>query len=98
MIQHLDSLNRPAIVVGDFNCEPSSPAMNYFIEHRFQLIDKGQDKLSFQGTDPVEIDHVVYRNTDEVRFEVRSSELLSVPVLSDHRPFIVVLEAQYNMR
>lgn len=95
LVKYLDSLNRPAIIVGDFNCRPSSSTMQYFIEQNFQLVDKGDDKMSFQGQEKAEIDHVIFRDGNNVNFKVKSQELLNEPITSDHRPFIVLLEVEY---
>lgn len=40
--------------------------MQYFINHGFNFVEKGDDNLSFQGKEKAEIDHVIYRNADNM--------------------------------
>ncbi|MBT3742922.1 MAG: hypothetical protein P8N27_01715 [Polaribacter sp.] len=65
--------------------------MKYFAEQGFIFVQKGADNLSFQGENKVEIDHLIYRNTDSVRFKAKSIKLIEEPIISDHRPLIVEL-------
>lgn len=92
LVSYITILNKPVIITGDFNCTPESAAMQYFKGQGFVFIAKGEDNLSYQGENPVEIDHVIYRNTDEVKFRLKSVQLLNEPVVSDHRPLLVALE------
>ena len=57
----------------------------------FIFVEKGEDNLSFQGETKVEIDHLIYRNTDSVKFKIRNVKLIEEAVVSDHRPLIVEL-------
>ncbi len=88
LVRYIDSLNRAAIITGDFNCTPDSPTMQYFAEQGFVFVDKGDDNLSFQGNTKADIDHVIYRNSDDVQFLAKSIQLLDEPVVSDHRPLV----------
>ena len=83
------------IITGDFNCTPNSPTLRYFAEQGFVFVEKGEDNLSFQGSSQSEIDHLIYRNTDHVKFEKKSIRLLNEHVVSDHRPLIVELEVEF---
>ena len=96
LTNYIDSLNIAAIITGDFNCTPESPAMKYFAEQGFVFVNKGEDSLSFQGENKVEIDHLIYRNSDNVKFNKKSIQLLNEPIVSDHRPLIVELEVVFN--
>jgi endonuclease/exonuclease/phosphatase family metal-dependent hydrolase len=56
----------------------------------WSLPDKGEDRLTFSSDDPRrEIDFIGYR-PDEV-FEVVESRVIDEPVVSDHRPVLLVL-------
>ncbi len=91
LVNYIDKLNKAVIITGDFNCKPNSPTMNYFSNQGFIFIKKGDDNLSFQGDEKVEIDHLIYRNSKKVKFKKKNIELLKEPVVSDHRPLIVEL-------
>ena len=95
LMQYIDSINKPVIITGDFNCTPDSPTMKYFEKHGFEFVNKGADNLSFQGTTKVEIDHVIFRSTKEVKIKAKSINLLEEPVVSDHRPLVAQLEIVY---
>lgn len=91
LVEFLDALNRPAIIIGDFNCVPDSPTMTFFAESGFRFFRKGADNLSFQGEEKAEIDHLIYRDAGNVEFREKSIELLEEPVVSDHRPLVAEL-------
>ncbi|WP_430817357.1 endonuclease/exonuclease/phosphatase family protein [Carboxylicivirga sp. RSCT41] len=95
LMEYINTLNKAAVVTGDFNCTPDSPTMKYFASQGFVFVDKGDDKLSYQGEEAMEIDHVIYRNTDKVRFKTQSIQLLHEPVVSDHRPLVAELKVIY---
>lgn len=96
LIENLNTLNKAVIITGDFNCTPNSDTMLYFAEQGFVFVQKGEDNLSFQGENMAEIDHVIYRNTDEIKFKTKSVKLLEEPIVSDHRPLIVELNIEFN--
>jgi endonuclease/exonuclease/phosphatase family metal-dependent hydrolase len=95
LVEYIDSLGNAAIITGDFNCTPYSPTMQYFTAQGFVFVEKGDDNLSFQGKNKAEIDHLIYRNTDKVTFNVKNIQLLDEPVVSDHRPLAAELEVVY---
>lgn len=95
LVQYLDGINRASVITGDFNCTPDSPTMQYFAEQGFVFMEKGEDHLSFQGENQVEIDHVIYRNMEHIQFNKKSIQLLQEPVVSDHRPLVAQLEVVY---
>lgn len=96
LVEYLNTLNKAVIITGDFNCKPNSDTMLYFAEKGFVFVEKGEDNLSFQGEDKVEIDHVIYRNTDDIKFKTKSVQLLEEPIVSDHRPLLVELNVVFN--
>ena len=95
LLKYIDALNKATIITGDFNCPPDSPTMRYFTEQGFVFVGKGADNLSFQGETKSEIDHLIYRNSPNVKFKKKSIQLLNEPIASDHRPLIVELEIIY---
>ncbi|WP_283242708.1 endonuclease/exonuclease/phosphatase family protein [Marinifilum caeruleilacunae] len=95
LTQYIDSINKPIIISGDFNCSPDSPTMNYFYDQGFEFINKGEDRLSFQGEHKAELDHVIFRNTNHIKIKPKSIYLLEEPIVSDHRPLIAELEVIY---
>lgn len=95
LMAYIDSLDKATIITGDFNCTPDSPTMQYFAEQGFVFVEKGDDNLSFQGEDTAEIDHLIYRNSELVKFKTKSIQLLNEPIISDHRPLIVDLEVVF---
>lgn len=95
LIDYIDTLKKATIITGDFNCTPESPTMQYFTEQGFVFVQKGENNLSYQGGHKAEIDHVIYRNADNVKFKKKSVQLLKEPIASDHFPLIVELEVIY---
>lgn len=95
LIEYLNQFELPTIITGDFNCQPESPTMQLFYEAGFEFADKGSDNLSFQGDNKVEIDHVIYRNTETAQLRVKFIDLLEEPLVSDHRPLVAHLELAY---
>jgi len=95
LVKYLDSLNIAAIIIGDFNCSPNAPTMQYFTKHGFVFIKKGEDNLSYQGDPKLEIDHIIYRNKGNIKFKKKSIRLLKVPNISDHRPLVAEIEVYF---
>lgn len=95
LVKYIDALDRGSIIIGDFNCTPDSPTMQYFAEQGFYFIPKEADNLSFQGDTKVEIDHVIYRSKGDVVFKEKSIQLLDEPITSDHRPLVAEIEVAF---
>tara|TARA_R110001632_G_scaffold129087_5_gene243165 strand:- start:652 stop:1449 length:798 start_codon:yes stop_codon:yes gene_type:complete len=96
LVQYVNTLNKAVIITGDFNCTPESRTMQYFANQGFTFVQKGVDNLSFQGDSKAEIDHLLFRNSENVKFREKSVQLLIEPIASDHRPLIVALEVSYK--
>ena len=96
LVKYLNKSELACVVVGDFNCTPESATMQYFYSEGFIFVDKGHDKFSYQGEHQLEIDHLLFRDSREVQFEKKNVLLLKQPIVSDHRPLIVELEATLN--
>ena len=95
LVEYINSLGLPALIIGDFNCKPDSPTMQYFAKQGFLFVDKGNDKLSFQGEEHLEIDHLIYRDSNEIQLNVKSIDLLDAPSVSDHRPLVAELTVSF---
>lgn len=80
----------PMIVGGDFNSKPGSVVMNLMEQH-WSNTDKGEDRFTMSATDPrAEIDFILYR--PESRFEFVSIDVIDEPLVSDHRPVLMVIK------
>ena len=89
LIDVYDGVEVPMIVGGDFNSRPGSRVMK-LMESHWKNTDKGEDRFTMSSTDPrSEIDFILYR--PEGRFEVVSIDVLDEPLVSDHRPVLMVL-------
>jgi endonuclease/exonuclease/phosphatase family metal-dependent hydrolase len=95
LVKYLDSLNLATIIIGDFNCSPNAPTMQYFIKHGFVFIKKGEDNLSYQGDPKLEIDYIIYKDKGSIKFKKKSIHLLKVPNISDHRPLVAEIEVSF---
>jgi len=79
----------PVILAGDFNSRPNSKPLNLFAKS-WHIPDKGKDRLTFSAMRPFqEIDYIMLRPKE--RFEVVESRVIDVPVVSDHRPVLLVV-------
>ena len=96
LVQYVNTLNKAVVITGDFNCTPESPTMQYFSNQGFTFVNKGVDNLSFQGESKSEIDHLIFRESENVKIREKGVQLLKVPIASDHRPLIVTLEISYE--
>lgn len=84
-----ENTDLPMIVGGDFNSRPGSMVMD-LMESHWQNTDKGEDRLTMSSDDPrSEIDFILHRPSD--RFEVVSIDVIDEPVISDHRPVLMVV-------
>ena len=80
----------PVVLAGDFNSRPGSPVMS-LIGETFVIPDKGDDRFTIPSDSPrSEIDFIVFRPAD--RFEVVESRVIDEPVVSDHRPVLLVVD------
>ena len=78
----------PMILGGDFNSRPGSKVME-LIERHWTNTDKGKDRLTWPSTTPItEIDFILLRPSS--RFAVVSIDVLDEPVVSDHRPVLML--------
>jgi endonuclease/exonuclease/phosphatase family metal-dependent hydrolase len=81
---------RPAILAGDLNAEVNSESI-LVLSQTWQLSDPEGTKLTFPASTPSKkIDYIAYYPKDS--WKVVSTEVLAIPDLSDHRPYVVELE------
>jgi endonuclease/exonuclease/phosphatase family metal-dependent hydrolase len=78
----------PAILAGDFNCEPGSPPMAELARH-WALVSAGDSSFGADGKGK-SIDHILVRPAG--RWRVIESRVIDEAVASDHRPVLVRLE------
>jgi endonuclease/exonuclease/phosphatase family metal-dependent hydrolase len=84
------SIMVPAILAGDFNCEPGSAPMSE-LEQVWKLATDDAAMPSFPSTRPsIRIDHVLFKPADSWR--VVEARVIDEPLASDHRPVLVKLE------
>jgi len=89
LVEIYREIDIPMILGGDFNSKPGSSVMN-LIEEVWTNTDKGEDRFTMSSTNPrSEIDFVLYRPAN--RFDVVSIDVLDEPLVSDHRPVLMVL-------
>jgi endonuclease/exonuclease/phosphatase family metal-dependent hydrolase len=88
----------PAVLGGDFNCEPNSAPMRELAKV-WTLASGGatggtalaSTRATFPSTQPrISIDHVLVKPRD--RWRVVEATVIDEPVASDHRPVVVTLE------
>jgi endonuclease/exonuclease/phosphatase family metal-dependent hydrolase len=81
-------VREPAILAGDFNCEPGSPPMRE-LDSVWELASD-PDQLTCPADQPrLRIDHVLVKPRNAWR--VIESKVVNEPVASDHRPVVVRL-------
>ena len=98
VVEHTRCVEIPAILAGDFNCEPDSEPMRELAKE-WTLASSGADgtasaaatQPTFPSTQPrITIDHVLVRPRQ--RWRVIEAKVIDEPVASDHRPVVVTLE------
>ena len=89
--QRLDDIREPAILAGDFNCEPGSPPMREF-DSTWDLASD-PEQLTCPADEPrLKIDHVLVKPRNAWR--AIESKVVAEPVASDHRPVVVKLKLE----
>ncbi|WP_230981479.1 endonuclease/exonuclease/phosphatase family protein [Echinicola salinicaeni] len=79
----------PAIVVGDFNAVPSSPAILHFDRYFERTCKSGCANTASTNNPRKIIDYIIYKNTKD--FEVESHEVINETYASDHFPVLAKL-------
>lgn len=85
---------RLAILAGDLNAEVNSESI-LVLSQTWQFSDPEGTKLTFPASAPSKkIDYIAYYPKES--WKVISAEVLAIPDLSDHRPYLVELEYLNN--
>ena len=86
-----DGRGVPAILAGDFNCEPASAPMQALARGWTVVSNDAANTPTAPADAPrVKIDHVLVR--PGARWRVMEAKVIDEPVASDHRPVVVRLE------
>ena len=86
--EQLRDLKEPAILAGDFNCQPDSPPMAELAKD-WTMVGNGEGTY-VDDNRRIKIDHVLV--TPKERFRVVEARVIDERVASDHRPVVVKLE------
>jgi endonuclease/exonuclease/phosphatase family metal-dependent hydrolase len=91
-VEILEQESPAVILTGAFNSTPGSDVIRLLGES-WTTTGKGADNLTFPSTDPRrEIDCIMDRPRD--RFEVLEQRVIDEPLVSDHRPVLLVLRVR----
>ena len=90
LADHLKKLDKPYILLGDFNDQPGSRTIKLFQSLAVEADKPENNRLTFSSIKPeVEIDFIFA--APAVRWRVGQARVLDVPVVSDHRPVVTDL-------
>jgi len=87
--QRLAVREAPQVLAGDFNSRPDSEILET-LKARWTVVSPTDQLISPSGRPAFRVDYVLVRPAD--RWRVIDARVLDVPVVSDHRPVLVVLE------
>ena len=89
LLNRLDEINLPTIVIGDYNAEPGSPTLKLFEKSGFVAVRKKGNNFTFAANNPtIEIDHIYFRKTPTTQIIPSFIKVLNEPEASDHRPIV----------
>ena len=87
LLTELEGVELPTIVAGDFNDVPASRTMRAFFAAGFVAVDPPGP--SWNALAPTkDIDHLLVRHGEALRFEIVDGEVAAESALSDHRPVL----------
>lgn len=90
LADHLKKLDKPYILLGDFNDQPGSRTIKLFQSLAVEADKPEHNRLTFSSIKPeVEIDFIFA--APAARWKVGRANVLDVPVVSDHRPVVTDL-------
>ena len=93
LAEHLRTLDRPYLLLGDFNDQPGSRTLDLFHEIAAEAAKPRQDHLTFSATKPeMEIDYIFY--SPPTAWRVETVRVIDEPLASDHRPVLADLRLQ----
>ncbi|NNF41995.1 MAG: metallophosphoesterase [Phycisphaerales bacterium] len=87
LIAHVETLDGPVVLAGDFNDEPGSRTITLLRERFVEVAKPAGERFTFPaGTPDREIDYVFLRPAAGLRGI--SARVIDEPVASDHRPVV----------
>lgn len=79
---------RPVVLAGDFNSQPGTAVLRH-LSQEWVVPPKGEDHLTFPSDAPDrEIDYIMMRPA--ASFEVLDVRVIDEPLVSDHRPVLMI--------
>jgi endonuclease/exonuclease/phosphatase family metal-dependent hydrolase len=89
LMNRLESVDLPVIVIGDYNARPDSPTIRVFRRAGFGLVPKRGSPFTFDSVNPSkEIDHLAIRGSGKYAIRADPIVVLDEKVASDHRPIV----------
>ena len=89
IVEELSKLNKPALLAGDFNADPTSEFMKIMGEHFHVFKKTDGEGFTFRADKPFsEIDYICLFTDKGAKAEVASHTVINAPVESDHRPIV----------
>ena len=96
IVEEFSKLDKPALLAGDFNADPTSEFMKIMGEHFHVFKKTDGEGFTFRADKPFsEIDYICLFTDKGAKAEVTSHTVINAPVESDHRPIaadIVITE------
>lgn len=89
IVEELSKLDKPALIAGDFNADPTSEFMKIMGEHFHVFKKTDGEGFTFRADKPFsEIDYICLFTDKGAKAEVASHTVINAPVESDHRPIV----------
>ena len=89
IVEELSKLDKPALLAGDFNADPTSEFMKIMGEHFHVFKKTDGEGFTFRADKPFsEIDYICLFTDKGAKAEVASHTVINAPVESDHRPIV----------
>lgn len=89
IVEELSKLDKPALLAGDFNANPTSEFMKIMGEHFHVFKKTDGEGFTFRADKPFsEIDYICLFTDKGAKAEVASHTVISAPVESDHCPIV----------
>ena len=89
IVEEFSKLDKPALLAGDFNADPTSEFMKVMAEHFLVLKKTDGEGFTFRADKPFsEIDYICLFTDKGAKAEVSSHTVINAPVESDHRPIV----------
>lgn len=101
LIEYLDKRDLPSLILGDYNAEYNSLTLDLFKKAGFVFVEKEEKKETGKFTFPsdkpfLEIDHMMYRDAQGVKFQAEKISVLNEREVSDHLPIVTKIKLNWN--